>query len=76
MASTNLAHALAVFDTMAAAPDVEAARVVLDWIIRTSRFRFTRRDAFTGPSRARFRKVSDLDPGDGPHSLNLASVCR
>jgi len=57
-----LAHALAVFDTMAADPVVDDARAVLDWIIRTGQIRFTRRDAFTALSRARFRTVADLDP--------------
>ncbi len=57
-----LAHALAVFDTMAADPLLDDAAAVLDWIIRTDQARFTRRTAFTGLSRARFRKVADLEP--------------
>jgi replicative DNA helicase len=57
-----LAHALAVFDTMAADPVVDDARAILDWIVRTERTGFTRREAFTAQSRARFRKVTDLDP--------------
>lgn len=57
-----LAHALAVFDTMAADPIVDDARTVLDWITRTGQTRFTRRDAFTALSRARIRTVADLDP--------------
>jgi hypothetical protein len=57
-----LGHALAVFDTMAADPLVDDAAAVLEWIIRTGRTSFTRRDAFTGLSRARFRKAADLGP--------------
>lgn len=57
-----LHHAQAVFDLMGADPVVDDARVVLGWIERTQPGRFTRRDAFTGCSRARFRKVGDLDP--------------
>lgn len=57
-----LVHALAVFDTMAADPLLDDAAAVLDWIIRTEQTRFTRRTAFTGLSRARFRKVADLEP--------------
>jgi len=57
-----LAHALAVFDTMAADPVIDDVRTVLDWITRTGQTRFTRRDAFTALSRSRFRTVADLDP--------------
>lgn len=57
-----LAHALAVFDSMAADPLVDDAAAVLDWILRTEQTRFTRRAAFTGLSRSRFRTVADLDP--------------
>jgi hypothetical protein len=57
-----LGHALAVFDQMGADPTLDDARVVLNWVARTGRRAFTRRDAFTGLSRARFRKVADLDP--------------
>lgn len=58
-----LTHALAVFDAMGADPHVEDARVILDWIARTHRTAFSRRDAFTALSRARFRKIAELDPG-------------
>jgi hypothetical protein len=51
-----------VFDTMTVDPTVDDARAVLDWIIRTEGTRFTRREAFTALSRARFPKVTDLDP--------------
>ncbi|NMH91650.1 DUF3987 domain-containing protein [Pseudonocardia bannensis] len=57
-----LAHALAVFDRMGADPTVDDARALLDWIGRTGAERFTRRELFSGVSRARFRKVGDLDP--------------
>ena len=56
-----LAHAPAVFDFMNADPVIEGARAVLDWITRTGTLRFTRRQLFTGISRARFRKATDLD---------------
>ncbi|GAA4554268.1 YfjI family protein [Pseudonocardia xishanensis] len=56
-----LGHALAVFDQMAADPTVEDARTVLEWINRVGAQRFSRRDAFSGLSRARFRKVTDLE---------------
>lgn len=55
------AHALAVFDMMGADPTVDDARVVLDWIARTRPERFSKRELFTGVSRSRFRKVTDLD---------------
>ncbi|MCA1675260.1 MAG: hypothetical protein LC799_24740 [Actinobacteria bacterium] len=42
-------------------PVVERARTILDWITRTRRQRFTRRELFTAVSRARFRKTTDLD---------------
>lgn len=56
-----LAHALAVFDHMGADPTTDDARTVLDWICRTGTARFTRRDVFAA-LRARFKKVTDLDP--------------
>lgn len=57
-----LAHALAVFDRMGADPTIDDARAVLDWIARTGAEHFSRRDAFTGLSRARFRKVTAVPP--------------
>lgn len=57
-----LGHALAVFDQMGADPVVDDAYAVLDWIARTRPYSFSRRDAFTALSRARFRKIADLDP--------------
>ncbi len=56
-----LGHALAVFDRMGAGPTLDDARAGLDWITRTHRTGFTRRDAFSGLSRARLRKVADFD---------------
>jgi len=56
-----LAHALTVFDTMQTDPVAGGAQAILDWITRNSVQRFTRRQLFTGISRARFRKATDLD---------------
>jgi hypothetical protein len=56
-----LGHAVDVFDQMGSDPVVEDARGVLDWISRTGAERFSRRDAFSGLSRARFRTVTDLE---------------
>jgi hypothetical protein len=70
-----LAHALAVFDTMSADPIIDDARAVLDWIIRTNQFVFSRRDAFSGLSRSRFRRVVDLDPGTHPRPNSPQGVC-
>jgi replicative DNA helicase len=55
-------HALAVFDLMGADPRVDDARWLLDWIQRTGREQFTRRDAHMAAPRGRFRKAADLDP--------------
>jgi hypothetical protein len=57
-----LGHAMAVFDRMAADPTADDARAVLDWVTRSNRSGFTRREAFSSLSRARFRKIADLDP--------------
>jgi hypothetical protein len=54
-------HALTMFDLMGADPRVDDARWLLDWIGRTDRQQFTRRDAHQ-PARGRFRKAADLDP--------------
>jgi replicative DNA helicase len=54
-------HALAVFDLMGADPRIDDARWLLDWIGRTSRQQFTRRDAHQA-ARGRFRKATDLEP--------------
>jgi replicative DNA helicase len=55
-------HALAVFDLMGTDPRVDDARWLLDWIQRTGRDTFTRRDAHVAAPRGRFPKASDLDP--------------
>jgi len=54
-------HARAVFDLMGADPRVEDARWLLDWISRTDRTQFSRRDAHQA-ARGRFRKATDLEP--------------
>jgi len=56
------AHALAAFDDMGADPVVEEARVVLAWLRKHAAPRITKRDVFSGVSRGRFTKASDLDP--------------
>jgi replicative DNA helicase len=55
-------HARAVFDLMGADPRVEDARWLLDWIARTNRTQFTRRDAHMAAPRGRFPKATSLDP--------------
>lgn len=55
------AHALAAFDHMGVDQAVEDARAILRWLERTQPARFTKRELFTGVSRARFPKVGDLD---------------
>jgi replicative DNA helicase len=55
-------HARAVFDLMGADPGLEDARWLLDWISRTGRTQFTRRDAHQAAPRGRFPKATDLDP--------------
>jgi len=55
-------HALAVFDLMGADPRLDDARWLLDWIDRTSRGQFSRRDAHRAAPRGRFAKATDLEP--------------
>jgi replicative DNA helicase len=55
-------HARAVFDLMGADPRVEDARWLLDWISRSGRSQFTRRDAHLAAPRGRFPKATNLDP--------------
>jgi replicative DNA helicase len=58
-----LDHALAVFDLMGHSdPDLDDARHLLDWITRTHRHEFTRRDALRALQGQRFTKATDLDP--------------
>jgi replicative DNA helicase len=54
-------HARAVFDLMGADSRVDDARWLLDWIGRTDRSQFSRRDAHQA-ARGRFRKATDLEP--------------
>jgi replicative DNA helicase len=55
-------HARAVFDLMGADPRTDDARWLLDWITRTDRIQFSRRDAHHAAPRGRFPKATDLDP--------------
>jgi hypothetical protein len=55
-------HARAVFDLMGADPRVDDARWLLDWITRTNRTQFSRRDAHAAAPRGRFPKAADLEP--------------
>lgn len=57
-----LAHTLAVFDTLTADPDLDAARRVLDWIARTRPDTFTRRELHRGIKSQRFPKPESVDP--------------
>jgi replicative DNA helicase len=54
-------HARAVFDLMGADPRTDDARWLLDWISRTNRTQFSRRDAHQA-ARGRFPKATDLEP--------------
>ena len=47
---------------MGADPRVDDARWLLDWISRTDRAQFTRRDAHLAAPRGRFPKATNLDP--------------
>jgi replicative DNA helicase len=62
LADYLIEHARAVFDLMGADPRVDDARWLLDWISRTSRTQFSRRDAHAAAPRGRFRKAADLEP--------------
>jgi replicative DNA helicase len=55
-------HARAVFDLMGANPRVDDARWLLDWVSRTDRAQFSRRDAHAAAPRGRFPKATDLEP--------------
>jgi hypothetical protein len=52
----------AVFDLMGADPRVDDARWLLDWMGRTNRRQFSRRDAHVAAPRGRFPKSTDLEP--------------
>jgi hypothetical protein len=62
LADYLIEHARAVFDLMGADPRVDDARWLLDWISRTGRTQFSRRDAHAAAARGRFRKAADLEP--------------
>jgi replicative DNA helicase len=62
LADYLIEHARAVFDLMGADPRVDDARWLLDWIHRTNRTQFSRRDAHVAAPRGRFPKASDLEP--------------
>jgi hypothetical protein len=61
LAGYLIEHARAVFDLMGADPRIEDARWLLDWINRTNRTQFSRRDAHQ-TARGRFPKATDLEP--------------
>src|SRR4030095_14690576 len=52
-------HARAVFDLMGADPRTDDARWLLDWINRTDRIQFSRRDAHRAPPRGRCPNRTD-----------------
>jgi replicative DNA helicase len=62
LADYLIEHARAVFDLMGADPCTDDARWLLDWIARTNRTQFSRRDAHVAAPRGRFPKATDLEP--------------
>jgi replicative DNA helicase len=62
LADYLIEHARAVFDLMGADPRTDDARWLLDWISRTGRIQFSRRDAHVAAPRGRFPKATDLEP--------------
>jgi hypothetical protein len=62
LADYLIEHARAVFDLMGADPRLDDARWLLDWIDRTGRGQFSRRDAHRAAPRGRFAKATDLEP--------------
>jgi hypothetical protein len=62
LADYLIEHARIVFDLMGADPRTDDARWLLDWIGRTGRAQFSRRDAHAAAPRGRFRKAADLEP--------------
>jgi replicative DNA helicase len=62
LATYLIEHARAVFDLMGADPRIEDARWLLDWITRTNRTQFSRRDAYRAAPRGRFATATDLEP--------------
>jgi hypothetical protein len=55
-------HARAVFDLMGSDPRLGDARWLLDWVSRSDRMQFSRRDAHVAAPRSRFPKATDLEP--------------
>jgi hypothetical protein len=55
-------HARAVFDLMGADPRIDDAHWLLDWVNRTNRTQFSRRNAHAAAPRGRFPKATDLEP--------------
>jgi replicative DNA helicase len=62
LADYLIEHARAVFELMGADPRLDDARWLLDWISRSDRTQFSRRDAHAAAPRGRFRKATDLEP--------------
>jgi hypothetical protein len=62
LADYLIEHARAVFDLMGADQRLEDARWLLDWITRTNRTQFSRRDAHRAAPRGRFATATDLEP--------------
>jgi replicative DNA helicase len=62
LADYLIEHARAVFDLMGADQRLDDARWLLDWITRTNRTQFSRRDAHRAAPRGHFPKATDLEP--------------
>jgi replicative DNA helicase len=62
LAEYLIQHARAVFDLMGADPRTDDARWILNWVARTNRTQFSRRDAHVAAPRGRFAKATDLEP--------------
>jgi hypothetical protein len=62
LADYLIEHARAVFDLMGDDPRTDDARWLLDWISRTNRTQFSRRDAYRAAPRGRFATATDLEP--------------
>jgi replicative DNA helicase len=62
LADYLIEHARAVFDLMGADPHLDDARWLLDWVHRTNRTQFSRRDAHRAAPRGRFATATDLEP--------------
>jgi replicative DNA helicase len=56
-------HALLAFEQMGADPSLDDAQYLLEWIERTARDHFTRRELFTALPRGRFPRVDALESG-------------